>query len=92
LWKANRVPEVGLKSRRQAEQRNRGAPLGRGHLQQVGQSQCGHTGAPSVSGQRIVQNIAQASSSSIRRICFRLTVRAAAVRRKCCDMGDLRIR
>jgi hypothetical protein len=42
------------------------------------------------SGQRIEQNIAQASS--IRRICFRLTVRAAAVRRKCCDMGDLRVR
>ena len=43
-------------------------------------------------GQRIVQNIAQASSSSIRRICFKLTVRAAAARRKCCDMGDLRLR
>jgi hypothetical protein len=35
------------------------------------------------SGQRIEQNIAQASASSIRRTCFRLTVRAAAVRRKC---------
>ena len=84
------MPDVGLKSRRQAEQRNRGAPLGRGQLQQVGQPQCGHTGTPSVSGQRIVQNIVQASASSIRRICFKLTVRAAAVRRKCCDMGDLR--
>jgi hypothetical protein len=64
--------------------------LGRGQAQQVGQPHRGHTGAPSVSGQRIEQNIAQASASSIRRICFRLTVRAAAVRRKCCDIGDLR--
>jgi hypothetical protein len=86
------VPDVGLKSRRQAEQRNRGAPLGRGQDQQVGQPQCGHTGAPPVSGQRIEQNSVQASASSIRRICFRLTVRAAAVRRKCCDMSDLRVR
>ena len=83
------MPDVGLKSRRQAEQRNRGAPLGGGQDQHVGQPHRGHTGAPSVSGQRIVQNSVQASASSIRRICFRLTVRAAAVRRKCCDMGDL---
>jgi hypothetical protein len=84
------VPEVGLKSRRHAVQRNRGAPFGRGHDQQVGQAQCGQIGSPSVSGQRITQNIVQASASSIRSTCFRLMVRAAAVRRKCCGRGDLR--
>jgi hypothetical protein len=85
-----RVPEVGLKSRRHALQRNRGAPLDRGQAQQSGQSQCGQTGAPLLSGQRIVQNSVQASASSIRSTCFRLIVRAAAVRRKGWDMGDLR--
>ncbi len=35
------MPDVGLKSRRQAEQRNRGAPLGRGQAQHVGQPHCG---------------------------------------------------
>ena len=45
---------------------------------------------PSVSGQRIEQNIVQASASSIRKTCFRLMVRAAAVSRKCWDMDDLR--
>ena len=69
----------------------RGAPPGRGHDQHVGQSQRGQTGAPSVSGQRIAQNIVQASASSIRKTCFRLTVRAAAVSRKCWDMDDLRV-
>jgi len=63
------VPLVGEKSYSQALQRDRGAPLGRGHSQQDGQSQRGQTGAPSVSGQRTLRNACHASDSSIRITC-----------------------